>query len=106
MVVNGGKSSCRQTGQSIWNNVCLAFYVLYIRGKLCNETEMSGLLGRPFSSVGEGEGQWLVVCVDCQGSTLHKIAELLDGKEYGQKLTVKGTVLSLCCEKFAAEEGD
>ena len=42
-VVNGGKSNCRQTAQSICNNICLAFYVLHISGKLCNEGEMSGL---------------------------------------------------------------
>ena len=34
------------------------------------------------------------------------MAELLDGKEYGQKLMVEGTVLSLCCGKLAGEEGN
>ena len=42
-VVNGGKSNCRQVGQDNCRNICLAFYVLYIRGKLCNEGEMLGL---------------------------------------------------------------
>ena len=39
-----GKSNCRQTGQSISNNICLDFYVLYISRKLRSEEEMSGLL--------------------------------------------------------------
>ena len=46
-----------------------------------------------------------MACVDCEGSTFHQITEVLVGKEYGQKLTVEGAVLSLRSGKPAGEEG-
>ena len=78
----------------------------HVSRKLCNEGKMSGLSRRPLSSACEGKGQRLVVCVDCERSTLHKMTEVLNGEVYGQKLTIKCTVLSFGGGKLAGEKGN
>ena len=67
---------------------------------------MTGLARRFLGRAAQGSAQWLVISPDRERAPLQHVAEVLDGQEDAQELSVEGRVLGLSGGELLGKEGN
>ena len=102
----GGWWGGRWAGKGVCNNILMAWKMDKVGGEFGKERKVSLLAGRKRGGgFGNGRNEGFVVSEKGERTTFEEKSKMFDGKESGQKFSVKSGIAGFCGRKFVGEKG-